>query len=79
MAHFAEIDENDIVIKVIVVNNDVIFDENNIENEKIGIDFCRNLFGGRWVQTSYNNSFRKQFAGVGMKYDSDLDQFVDIE
>jgi hypothetical protein len=51
MAHFAELDENNIVQQVIVVNNEVILDENGIEQEATGVKFCQDLFGGRWVQT----------------------------
>ena len=78
MAHFAEIDENNIVTKVIVVNNEVILDAGEIESEEIGIDFCESLYGHRnWAQTSYNNNFKKQFAGIGFTYDSDKDVFIE--
>ena len=78
MAHFAEIDENNIVTKVIVVNNEVILDAGGIESEEIGIDFCESLYGHRnWAQTSYNNNFKKQFAGIGFTYDSDKDVFIE--
>jgi hypothetical protein len=76
MAHFAEIDENNIVTRVIVVNNNELLDENNQENEQKGIDFCKSLFGGNWVQTSYNGSFRVRFAGLGFRYDSYHDAFI---
>lgn len=76
MAHFAEIDENNIVQQVIVVNNEVLLDENGIEQEAIGVRFCENLLGGRWVQTSYNNRFRGTFAGIGYIYDEALDTFI---
>ena len=66
MAHFAELDENNIVKRVIVVNNSDCCNENGEEKEEIGIAFCERLFGGgRWVQTSYNNNFRNRFAGKG--------------
>lgn len=75
MAHFAELDENNIVLQVIVVNNsDTI--KNGIEDEDTGKQFCTNLLGGRWIQTSYNNSFRKKYAVIGMKYDENLDMFI---
>jgi hypothetical protein len=74
MAHFARI-ENGVVQQVIVVNNEVLKDENGIEQESVGSEFCANLLGGEWIQTSYNGTFRKRFAGVGMKYYPDLDQF----
>ena len=78
MAHFAEIDENNIVQRVIVISNDVTFDENNQEIEQRGIDFCKSLCGENttWVQTSYNNNMRKQFAGIGYTYDDVNDVFV---
>jgi hypothetical protein len=67
MAHFARI-ENGIVRQVIVVNNEVILDEDGIEQETIGAKFCAELFGGKWVQTSYNGNFKGKFAGVGDKW-----------
>jgi hypothetical protein len=75
MAHFAELDENNIVIRVIVVNNELL-DENGVEKEQKGIEFCQSLFGGNWVQTSYNGGFRARFAGVGFLYDSNYDVFI---
>lgn len=79
MAHFAELDENNIVKKVIVVNNDDINNEPFPQSEPIGIAFCKSLFGQdtNWVQTSYNNSFRRQYAGVGFYYYQPLDVFVE--
>jgi hypothetical protein len=74
MAHFARIESN-VVKEVIVVNNEVLLDENGIEQESIGSQFCADLLGGEWIQTSYNKTFRKRFAAVGMKYYPDLDQF----
>lgn len=76
MAHFAQIDENGIVITVIVVNNEDILDENGQESEAIGKQFCTDLLGGEWVQTSYNNNFRKQYASIGGSYDSVNDVFI---
>ena len=75
MAHFAELDSNNIVQRVIVVHNNELLDENGNELEKKGIDFCIQHFGGKWVQTSYNNNFRTRYAGVGMYYDSIRDSF----
>lgn len=71
MAHFAKIDENNVVIEVIVVNNEAI-DANN--EEASGIEFLKSLFGDEtnWKQTSYNRSFRKNFAGVGYSFREDL-------
>jgi hypothetical protein len=76
MAHFAEIDKNNIVKQVIVVNNEVLKDENGVEQESIGAQFCVDLLGGTWIQTSYNANFRGQFAGIGNIYDPINDLFV---
>jgi hypothetical protein len=69
MAHFAEIDNNNIVLRVLVVNN---------SQEHRGEEFLANDLGlgGRWIQTSYNNNFRKQYAGIGYYYDEDKDIFI---
>jgi hypothetical protein len=76
MAHFAQLDENNKVITVNVIGNDDILDENGNESEAIGIAFCENLWGGRWIQTSYNKNFRLNYAGVGMTYDAELNAFL---
>jgi hypothetical protein len=78
MAHFAELDENNIVIRVIVVDNTKIIDEAGIEQELLGINFLKSIFGEttRWVQTSYNGNFRKNYAGAGYFYNQDLDAFI---
>ena len=76
MAHFAELDENNIVINVIVVHNNELIDNDGNESEAKGIDFCVAHFGGRWVQTSYNATFRGIYAGIGYTYDEALDAFV---
>lgn len=75
MAHFAELDENNKVLRVIVVNNNELLD-NGVESEQKGINFCKQILGGNWIQTSYNSSFRGKFASTGDKYDKDLDKFV---
>lgn len=75
MAHFAQL-ENNIVTKVIVVSNQDILDEQGQESEEKGIDFCSNLLGGTWLQTSYNARIRKNYAGVGYTYDETLDAFI---
>jgi hypothetical protein len=77
MAHFAEIDDDNIVLRVIVVNNNELLD-NGLESEEKGILFCKSLFGENtnWVQTSYNNSFRKQYALGGFTYDKHNDIFL---
>ena len=77
MAHFAELDENNVVLQVIVVHNNELKGANGVEYENKGVEFCSSLFGHtNWVQTSYNNNIRKQFAGVGFTYDDVNDIFV---
>ena len=77
MAHFAEIDENNQVIRVIVVNNLVLLDANGQESEALGQAFCNELFGGgTWIQTSYTSSFRKNYAGTNYTYNAELNAFV---
>ena len=76
MAHFAEIDSQNIVQRVIVVSNDILLDENDSEQETLGTSFCTNLLGGTWKQTSYNGNFRKNFAGTGFSYDTTRDAFL---
>lgn len=76
MAHFAELDDNNVVLRVLVVANEELLDEDGNESEMKGADFCRFLFGGNWVQTSYNGKFRKRFAAVGGTYDAVKDAFV---
>ena len=75
MAHFAELDANNIVLRVIVVHNNELMD-NGQESEAKGIAFCRSLFGGNWKQTSYHANFRKNYAGVGYTYDATRDAFI---
>jgi hypothetical protein len=69
MAHFAEIDEQGIVKQVLVVPD---------EQEHRGQDFLANdlKLGGTWIQTSYNHKIRKQYAGIGFKYDAKADVFI---
>ena len=80
MAHFARI-ENGIVGEIIVVNNEVLLDENEIEQESIGIAFCKSLFGddSEWIQTSYNGNFRGKYAAAGDRYDFENDLFVSLK
>jgi hypothetical protein len=68
MAHFAELDANNVVLRVIVVDNKDTADANGVEKEYIGTAFCERLFGGTWKQTSYNGNFRKNYAGIGYSY-----------
>jgi hypothetical protein len=76
MAHFAQLDNNNTVIQVIVVNDNDCKDSEGNESEAVGAEFCQKLFGGRWIQTSYNHKIRKHFAGIDWKYDEQLDVFV---
>ena len=76
MAHFAELDENNIVLQVIVVHNNELLDDEGQENEVKGVGFCASLFGhSNWVQTSYNNNIRGSYAGIGDYYNEDIDMF----
>ena len=70
MAHFAKLDANNVVEQVIVVSNDDIKDNSGTEVESIGVAFCQKLLGAstNWKQTSYNSSFRGNYAGIGMTY-----------
>jgi len=76
MAHFAELDENNIVLRVIVVDDKDCLDENNQESEEVGVAFCQLLLGGRWIQTSYNRRIRKNYAAIGGYYDEENDVFI---
>jgi hypothetical protein len=67
MAHFAELDDSNIVLRVIVVPNEVEHD---------GESWCHDLLGGRWKQTSYNNNIRYNYAGIGYTYDEANDVFI---
>jgi hypothetical protein len=76
MAHFAELDANNIVLRVIVVSNKDTADVDGNEQEWIGQAFCVRLLGGNWKQTSYNGNFRKNYAGIGYTYDATRDAFI---
>ena len=76
MAHFAELDANNVVLRVIVIDNKNTADANGVEKEYIGQAFCERLFGGNWKQTSYHANFRKNYAGIGYTYDPVLDAFI---
>mgnify|MGYP003109601427 FL=1 len=72
MAHFAKLGVGNIIERVEVVSNDIATDE------QTGVDFLNNLYGTRdvWKQTSYNGNIRKNFAGIGYKYDQTRDAFI---
>lgn len=77
MAHFAKLDENNIVTQVIVVSNDVLLKEDGTESEEKGIKFLNETFGhAKWVQTSINSNFRKNYAGKGDYYNEYKDAFI---
>lgn len=76
MAHFAELDENDVVLRVIVVNNEAVNNESFPQSEPIGSAFCNQLLGGNWVQTSYNSNFRVRYAGINYTYNRQYDAFI---
>jgi len=108
MAHFAELDKDGTVLRVIVIDNtDTVSDafksakpllstpaslkvvsgktvkidnvDTEWEDEQKGIAFCQKLLGGTWIQTSYNNNMRKQFAGRGYTYDQHNDVFIQAQ
>lgn len=70
MAHFAQLDSNNVVTQVIVVSNDDTSDSNGVETESIGVAFCQKLLGAdtNWKQTSYNANMRGNYAGIGYTY-----------
>ena len=76
MAHFAELDENNVVLRVNVVHNDITTID-GVEDEQRGIDFLDGLYpdSGTWIQTSYNSNFRHNYAGVGHTWDEANDAF----
>lgn len=90
MAHFAQLDENNVVLQIIVVhNNELVTNKNTVlnedgsvsvnvtESEDVGIQFCKDLYGAdtNWVQTSYNGSFRGKYASIGDTYDAEANEF----
>jgi hypothetical protein len=76
MAHFAELDSNNVVLRVLVIGNADTADANGVEKEHIGAAWCERLFGGTWKQTSYNGNIRKNYAGIGYTYDENIDAFI---
>lgn len=79
MAHFAEINNDNVVLRVLVVRNEDMLDADGNEAEAVGAVILQGLFGGtgdNWVQTSFNNTFRKQHAGIGYSYNRDADVFI---
>jgi hypothetical protein len=79
MAHFAKLDENNVVVAVHVVNNNVIT-VNGVESEQVGIDFLTSLHGhSLWKQASYNGKIRKNYPSVNFIYDAVRDAFIEPE
>lgn len=77
MAHFAQLNESNIVTQVIVVHNNELM-QDGVEQEAKGVAFCQSLFGAntQWKQTSYNGNMRKNYAGIGYTYDAGRDAFI---
>lgn len=77
MAHFAQLDQNNVVLQVTVVSNEDMLDEQGVEQESLGIAVCESVIGpGPWVQTSYNGNMRRRYAGIGMTYSAEHDVFI---
>lgn len=79
MAHYAEIGQDNKVIRVVVVANAVITTPDGSEDEALGKAFLSDLLGGTWVQTSYNGRIRGMYAGIGFTYDPVADTFIPPE
>jgi hypothetical protein len=79
MAHFAKLDDNNVVLEVHSVHNTELLDENGNESEARGLEFLIAWSGGytNWKQTSYNANFRKNYARIGGTYDPARDAFID--
>lgn len=79
MAHFAKLDENNVVLEVIVLNNAVVENLPFPQSEPLGVAFLHTLYGDDavWKQTSYNKNFRGLYAGIGFIYDPINDVFID--
>ena len=73
MAHFAELDENNKVLRVCVVDDAYVPSDMHVDGET----WCQNFWGGKWKQTSYNRNFRKQYATIDGTYDEGKDAFID--
>ena len=78
MAHFAQIDYENKVIRVSVVANEDILDDDGNESEEVGIEYLKSIHGPHtmWIKTSYNNNFRCRYAGIGMVYNNQYDVFL---
>jgi hypothetical protein len=78
MAHFAQVDSNWVVQQVIVVDNSILLNEQGIECDWLGEQFCQQLYGAhtKWIQTSYNGNKYKNFAGIGYTFDTQRNAFI---
>lgn len=78
MAHFAQLDDNNIVVRILLVSNDKIIDSNGVESEELGIEICKKIIGlhTKWKQTSYNNKIRVRYAYIGCIYNEEFDAFI---
>lgn len=80
MAHFAEIDGSNIVLRVVVIADSDCLDSDGNESESVGATFCSTLFdGGTWKQTSYNGNMRHTFANPGSTYDATKNKFIVVK
>ncbi len=79
MAHFAQLDETNTVLNVIVVADEDTADADGNEIDAIGEAFCADLLGGTWRRTSYNNNYRVRFAMIGSTFDEARDAFIDAQ
>jgi len=80
MAHFAELDQNNKVLQVVVISNEEV-DANGGDESAQAEEYVATIvpflpYGGAWKQTSYNGNFRKRYAGIGEFYNPSLDMFV---
>ena len=76
MAHFAKIDDNNLVTQVVVVENKDTSDATGVEKEHIGAAHLEKILGGTWKQTSYNGNLRKNYAGIGYTFDAQRNAFI---
>jgi len=80
MAHFAKIDEDGNVLDILFIDNEVLLNLDYPDTDELGNNFLNSSgFRGKWIQTSYSSSFRKNFASVGGKYDKEKDAFYNPE
>tara|TARA_B100001094_G_scaffold258019_1_gene257695 strand:+ start:1404 stop:1787 length:384 start_codon:yes stop_codon:yes gene_type:complete len=77
MAHFAELNDSNVVLRVVVIADSDCLDSEDKESEAVGIAFCEGLFGsGTWKQTSYNGNIRSTYANPGSTYNPSKDKFI---